>query len=212
MISVQNITKAFGPKKLFEDVDVSFAPGNRYGLTGPNGAGKTTFMKILAGDEECDTGKILRPKKLGILRQDHFKYEDNRVLDVVLMGNGGLWAAMSEKETLLAKAEITDEDGHRLAELETTIGEEDGYSAEADAAGLLQGLGIEEPWHDQPMRALTGGYKLRVLLAQALFGKPAGLLLDEPTNNLDIDSIRWLERFLTSTTACSSPSRTTATS
>jgi len=196
MISVQNVTKAFGPKKLFEDVDVSFAPGNRYGLTGPNGAGKTTFMKILSGDEESDTGKVLRPKKLGILRQDHYKFEDNRVLDVVLMGNGTLWAAMAEKERLLAKSDISDEDGHRLAELETTIGEEDGYSAEADAAELLQGLGIEEPWHDQPMRALTGGYKLRVLLAQALFGKPAGLLLDEPTNHLDIDSIRWLEKFL----------------
>src|SRR5512145_13675 len=196
MISVQNVTKAFGPKKLFEDVDVSFAPGNRYGLTGPNGAGKTTFMKILSGDEEADTGKVFRPKKLGILRQDHFKYEDNRVLDVVLMGNEHLWEAMVEKERLLAKEAISDEDGHRLAELETTIGEEDGYSAEADAAELLQGLGIEQPWHDQPMRALTGGYKLRVLLAQALFGKPAGLLLDEPTNHLDIESIRWLERFL----------------
>jgi ATPase subunit of ABC transporter with duplicated ATPase domains len=196
MISVNNVSKAFGPKKLFEDVDVTFAPGNRYGLTGPNGSGKTTFMKILAGDEEADSGQIHKPKKLGILRQDHFRYEDNRVLDVVLMGNGPLWQAMSEKEGLLAKDEITDEDGHRLAELEAVIGEEDGYSAEADAAELLQGLGIEQPWHDQPMRALAGGYKLRVLLAQALFGKPQGLLLDEPTNNLDIDSIRWLERFL----------------
>jgi len=196
MISVQNVTKAFGPKKLFEDVDVSFAPGNRYGLTGPNGAGKTTFMKIISGDEDPDTGKVLRPKKLGILRQDHFKYEDNRVLDVVLMGNEPLWAAMTEKERLLAKETISDEDGHRLAELEANIGEEDGYSAEADAAELLQGLGIEEPWHEQPMRALTGGYKLRVLLAQALFGKPAGLLLDEPTNHLDIESICWLEKFL----------------
>ncbi|HUL60318.1 MAG TPA: ATP-binding cassette domain-containing protein [Anaeromyxobacteraceae bacterium] len=196
MISVQNVTKAFGPKKLFEDVDVSFAPGNRYGLTGPNGAGKTTFMKILSGDEEADAGSVHRPKKIGVLRQDHFRYEDNRVLDVVLMGNRGLWSAMTEKEALLAKAEITDEDGHRLAELETVIGEEDGYSAEASAAELLQGLGIEEPWHDQPMRALAGGYKLRVLLAQALFGTPAALLLDEPTNHLDIESIRWLEAFL----------------
>ncbi len=196
MISVQNVTKAFGPKKLFEDVDVSFAPGNRYGLTGPNGAGKTTLMKILAGDEEPDAGRVLRPRKLGVLRQDHFRYEDNRVLDVVLMGNGPLWAAMTEKETLLAKERISDEDGHRLAELEAVIGEEDGYSAEADAAELLQGLGVDQPWHDQPMRALVGGYKLRVLLAQALFGKPQGLLLDEPTNHLDIDSIRWLERFL----------------
>src|SRR5512138_724404 len=196
MISVQNVTKAYGPKKLFEDVDVSFAPGNRYGLTGPNGAGKTTFMKIIGGDEEADTGQILRPKKLGILRQDQFRYEDNRVLDVVLMGNEVLWDAMCEKEKLLAKPEISDEDGHRLAELEVAIGEEDGYAAEADAAELLQGLGIEQPWHDQPMRALAGGYKLRVLLAQALFGHPQGLLLDEPTNNLDIDSIRWLEKFL----------------
>jgi ATPase subunit of ABC transporter with duplicated ATPase domains len=196
MISVQNVSKAYGPKKLFEDVDVAFAPGNRYGLTGPNGAGKTTFMKILSGDEEPDTGQVHKPKKLGILRQDHFRYEDNRVLDVVLMGNHLLWEAMSEKERLLAKPEINDEDGHRLAELEGLIAEEDGYSAEADASELLMGLGIEEPWHDQPMRALAGGYKLRVLLAQALFGKPQGLLLDEPTNNLDIDSIRWLEKFL----------------
>src|SRR5512138_3083109 len=196
MISVQNVTKAYGPKKLFEDVDVSFAPGNRYGLTGPNGAGKTTFMKIIGGDEEADAGQILRPKKLGILRQDQFRYEDNRVVDVVLMGNETLWAAMTEKEKLLAKPEISDEDGHRLAELEVAIGEEDGYAAESDAAELLQGLGIEQPWHDQPMRALAGGYKLRVLLAQALFGKPQGLLLDEPTNHLDIESIRWLEKFL----------------
>jgi ATPase subunit of ABC transporter with duplicated ATPase domains len=196
MISVQDVTKAFGPRKLFEDVNVSFAPGNRYGLTGPNGAGKTTFMKILSGDEEADTGQVFRPKKLGTLRQDHFRFEDNRVLDVVLMGNRTLWEAMQEKERLLARSEISDEEGHRLAELEAAIGEEDGYSAEADAAELLQGLGIEEPWHDQPMRALAGGYKLRVLLAQALFGKPQGLLLDEPTNHLDIESIRWLERFL----------------
>jgi ATPase subunit of ABC transporter with duplicated ATPase domains len=196
MLSVQNVSKAFGPKKLFEDVDVTFAPGNRYGLTGPNGAGKTTFMKILAGDEEPDTGQIHRPRKLGVLRQDHFRYDDNRVLDVVLMGNRILWTALQEKEALLAKPEITDADGHRLAELEGVVAEEDGYSAESDAAGLLEGLGIEEPWHDQPMRALAGGYKLRVLLAQALFGRPQGLLLDEPTNHLDLDSIRWLESFL----------------
>jgi len=196
MISVQDVTKAFGPKKLFEDVNVSFAPGNRYGLTGPNGAGKTTFMRILAGDEEPDTGQILRPRRLGILRQDHYRFEDSRVVDVVLMGNQLLWTAMSEKEGLLAKAEMSDADGMRLADLETVIGEEDGYSAEAAAGELLNGLGIDVDLHDQPMRAVAGGYKVRVLLAQALFGNPQGLLLDEPTNHLDIDSIRWLEKFL----------------
>ncbi len=196
MISVQDVTKAFGPKKLFEDVNVSFSPGRRYGLTGPNGSGKSTFMKILSGDEEPDTGTVLRPKRLGILRQDHFKYENDRVIDVVLMGNLALWSAMKEKEGLLAKPHINEEDGHRLADLEAIIGEEDGYSAEANAAELLQGLGIEGGFHEQPMLALAGGYKLRVLLAQALFGNPMGLLLDEPTNNLDLGSIRWLETFL----------------
>jgi len=196
MISVQNVSKAFGPKKLFEEVDVTFSPGNRYGLTGPNGAGKTTFMRILSGDEEPDAGAVHRPKRLGILRQDHFRYESDRVIDVVLMGNSTLWKAMKEKEDLLAQADVSEEDGHKLAELEGVIAEEDGYEAEAQAAELLQGLGIEAAWHDQPMKALAGGIKLRVLLAQALFGKPLGLLLDEPTNNLDLDSIRWLESFL----------------
>ncbi len=196
MISVQDVTKAFGPKKLFDDVNVAFSPGARYGLTGPNGAGKTTFMKILAGDEEPDTGQVQRPRRLGILRQDHFRYEDHRVIDVVLMGNGPLWSAMAEKEQLLARPEMTDADGMRLAELEGVIGEEDGYSAEATAGELLSGLGVDAESHDQPMRALAGGYKLRVLLAQALFGKPQALLLDEPTNHLDLESIRWLERFL----------------
>ncbi|WIG98092.1 ATP-binding cassette domain-containing protein [Myxococcus sp. SDU36] len=196
MFNVINVSKAYGPKKLFEDVNVTFSPGRRYGLTGPNGAGKSTFMKILAGDEEADMGNIVRPRKLGILRQDHFRYEDNRVLDVVLMGNHALWAAMSEKNELLAKSDITEEDGNRLGDLEGVIAEEDGYSAESDAATLLAGLGIDQAFHEEPMKQLTGGLKLRVLLAQALFGKPEGLLLDEPTNNLDIDSIRWLESFL----------------
>src|SRR5512136_1953651 len=196
MIAVQNVTKAFGPKKLFEDVNVSFSPGRRYGLTGPNGSGKSTFMKILAGDEESDTGSVHRPRRLGILRQDHFKYEEARVVDVVLMGNAVLWKAMKEKDDILAQGDVSEEDGHRLAELEGVIAEENGYEAEAQAAELLQGLGIAAVWHDQPMKGLAGGLKLRVLLAQALFGNPQGLLLDEPTNNLDIDSIRWLERFL----------------
>src|SRR3990170_8956175 len=137
MISVQNLSKAFGPKKLFEEVNVACPPGRRYGLTGPNGAGKTTLMRILSGDEEPDTGAIQRPKRVGVLRQDHFRYEDDRVIDVVLMGNSVLWGALQEKERLLAKPDISDEDGHRLGELEGVIGEEDGYSAEASAAELL---------------------------------------------------------------------------
>src|SRR6266511_2361193 len=134
MISVQNVSKAFGPKKLFEDVDVSFSEGRRYGLTGPNGAGKTTFMRILSGDEEADTGTILRPRRLGMLRQDQFAHEDDRVIDVVLMGNRVLWDAMQEKDRLLAKSDISEEDGHRLGELEGLIAEEEGYTAEATAA------------------------------------------------------------------------------
>ena len=196
MISVQNVSKAFGPKKLFEEVNVTFTPGRRYGLTGPNGAGKTTFMKILSGDEEPDSGEVFRPQRLGILRQDQFRYEEDRVLDVVLMGNHVLWSALKEKDELLAKPDISEDDGHRLGELEGLIAEEDGYTAEATAAELLEGLGIPEEAHEHPMRALPGGYKLRVLLAQALFGRPLALLLDEPTNNLDIESIRWLEGFL----------------
>lgn len=196
MFSIINVSKAYGPKKLFESVNVSFAAGRRYGLTGPNGAGKSTFMKILAGDEEADSGNVIRPKRLGILRQDHFRFEEDRVMDVVLMGNTVLWGAMSEKNTLLAKSDITEEDGNRLGDLEGVIAEEDGYVAESAAAELLQGLGIPEAFHQEPMKQLAGGYKLRVLLAQALFGKPQGLLLDEPTNNLDIESIRWLESFL----------------
>src|SRR3990172_576069 len=172
MISVQNLSKAFGPKKLFEEVNVAFPPGRRYGLTGPNGAGKTTFMRILPGDEEADAGTIQRPKRVGVLRQDHFRYEGDRVLDVVLMGNPVLWGALNEKERLLAKPDISDEDGHRLGELESVIAEEDGDTAEAAAAELLDGLGIHPEAHDHPMRGLSGGYKLRVLLAQALFGRP----------------------------------------
>ena len=196
MITVTNVSKAFAGKKLFEDVNTAFPPGRRYGLTGPNGAGKSTFMKILQGDLEPDSGTVSRPRKLGILRQNQFAYEETRVLDVVIMGNHPLWDAIQEKEKLLAHAEITDEMGARLGELEGTVAEEDGYTAEADAGALLEGLGVPTENHEKPMRELPNAYKLRVLLAQALFGKPQALLLDEPTNNLDIDSIRWLERFL----------------
>jgi len=195
-IQVLGVTKAFGGKRLFDEVAVNFSSGRRYGLTGPNGAGKSTFMKILAGDLEPDNGSVARPERTSVLKQDQFGFEERRVLDVVLMGNAPLWAAMHEKEAILALPDITDEQGERLGELECTISEENGYAAESDAAELLAGLGIPEASHDKPMKELAGGYKLRVLLAQALFGKPDALLLDEPTNNLDLDSIRWLERFL----------------
>src|SRR4051812_2866508 len=196
MIQVQDVTKAFAGKKLFENVSTTFPPGRRYGLTGPNGAGKTTFMKILAGDLDPDAGVVSRPKRFSVLKQDQYAYEDKKVLDVVLMGNAALWEAMQEKERLLAKSDLTDEDGARLGELEGVIAEEDGYSAEAQAATLLEGLEVYEADQQRLMKEITGGNKVRVLLAQALFGKPTALLLDEPTNSLDLDSIHWLEVFL----------------
>jgi ATPase subunit of ABC transporter with duplicated ATPase domains len=195
-IQVQEVTKIYGLKKLFIDVTVNFSSGRRYGITGPNGAGKSTFLKILSGELEADTGSVHRPKRTGVLKQDHFAYEAWRVLDVVISGNSQLWEALEEKQTLLGKPEHSDADGVRLGEIECTISEENGYSAEADAGELLSGLGIPESDHEKCMSELPGGRRLRVLLAQALFGNPDALLLDEPTNNLDIDSIRWLERFL----------------
>jgi ATPase subunit of ABC transporter with duplicated ATPase domains len=201
MITVNDVSMNFGPQILFQGVNATFQDGERYGLTGPNGAGKSTFMKILSGDIESMSGHVQRPKKTGILRQDHYQYESTRILDVVLMGNKPLWAALSEKEVLLAKGDdLSDDDGIRLAELEMTIAEEDGYTAEGEAVSLLEGLGIDPEHHQETLSVLTGGDKVRVLLAQALFGKPEALLLDEPTNALDIGSIRWLESFLVSYT------------
>jgi ATPase subunit of ABC transporter with duplicated ATPase domains len=195
-IQVIGVTKAYGSKRLFTDVGVNFTERKRYGLTGPNGAGKSTFLKILSGEIEPDGGSVSTPEKTSVLRQDHFAFEDKDVISVVLMGNKRLWAAMQEKEVLLMRPKLTDEEGAHLGELECTIAEEDGYSAESDAAELLSGLGIGEDEQKKLMKEVPGGYKLRVLLAQALFGKPEALLLDEPTNNLDIDGIRWLEKFL----------------
>ncbi|HKQ67928.1 MAG TPA: ATP-binding cassette domain-containing protein, partial [Polyangiaceae bacterium] len=197
-IQVMGVTKAYGAKRLFQDVSVSFTERRRYGLTGPNGAGKSTFLKILAGDLEPDAGSVARPEKTSVLRQDQFAFEELPVLSVVVMGNKRLWAAMQEKEVLLAKPAVSDAEGTRLGELECTVAEEDGYTADADASELLSGLGIPESEHYKLMKEVPGGYKLRVLLAQALFGRPEALLLDEPTNNLDIDGIRWLEKFLSS--------------
>src|ERR1700761_9425497 len=196
MISVSNVSMRYGAKILFEDVTVTFIAGRRYGLTGPNGAGKSTFMKILSGDLDAQKGTVVRPKKLSVLQQDQYAFDAFRVIDTVVMGNKGLWAALHERDKIYEKSELTDDDGMRLAELEGVVGEEDGYTAESDAAILLQGLDIPDELHERKMGELQGGQKVRVLLAQALFGKPQALLLDEPTNHLDLDSIHWLQDFL----------------
>ena len=196
MISVSGVSMRFGSKILFEDVTTTFSAGRRYGLTGPNGAGKSTFMKLLTGETPPQAGTVSRPRKLGVLRQDQFAFDEFRVIDTVIMGNERLWAALEERETLYAVTDMTDEQGMRLAELEGVVGEEDGYTAESDVAVLLDGLDIPESLHQRKMSELQGGQKVRVLLAQALFGNPAALLLDEPTNHLDLDSIHWLKDFL----------------
>ena len=196
MISVCNVSMRYGAKVLFDDVSTTFTAGKRYGLTGPNGAGKSTLMQILTGELEPQKGNVVRPRKLGVLRQDQFAFDVYRVIDTVIMGNRRLWEAMEERERLFAKENMTDEDGMRLGELEGIVAEEDGYTAESDAAVLLDGLDITEELHEQKMGNLQGGQKVRVLLAQALFGHPQALLLDEPTNHLDLDSIHWLQDFL----------------
>ena len=196
MISVSNVSMRYGAKILFDEVSTSFTPGKRYGLTGPNGAGKSTFMNLLTGELEPQKGSVVRPRKLGVLSQDQFAYDRFRVLDTVIMGNKRLWAALEERDEIYSKAELTDADGMKLGELEGIVGEEDGYTAEADAAILLQGLDIPQNLHERKMGELQGGQKVRVLLAQALFGHPQALLLDEPTNHLDLDSIHWLKNFL----------------
>jgi ATPase subunit of ABC transporter with duplicated ATPase domains len=186
----------YGAKILFEDVTVTFQPGRRYGLTGPNGSGKSTFMKLLTGELELQKGNVTRPKRFGVLSQDQFAFDAHRVVDTVIMGNRNLWAALAERDALYAKPDMTDEDGMRLGELEGIVAENDGYSAESDAAILLDGLDIPEELHERQMSELQGGQKVRVLLAQALFGAPGALLLDEPTNHLDLESIHWLQDFL----------------
>src|SRR6202165_4415795 len=196
MISVSSVSMRYGAKVLFDEVSTAFTPEKVYGLTGPNGAGKSTFMKLLTGELEAQKGTVVRPRKFGVLSQDQFAFDAYRVLDTVIMGNRRLWAAMEEREVIYAKPELTDDDGMRLGELEGIVGEEDGYSADTDAALLLQGLDLPDELHERKMGELQGGQKVRVLLAQALFGHPGALLLDEPTNHLDLDSIHWLQSFL----------------
>src|ERR1041384_7916425 len=188
----------FGAKILFEDVTTTFLPGRRYAITGPNGAGKSTLMKILTGELEPSKGSVTRPKKFGVLSQDQFAFDDFRVIDTVIMGNAPLWKALTERDALYVKPydQLTDEDGMRLGELEGIVGEEGGYTAESDAAILLDGLGVDDALHERRMGELQGGQKVRVLLAQALFGSPPALLLDEPTNHLDLDSVHWLQGYL----------------
>ena len=198
LLSINNLSMRFGARILFEDATCTFLPGRRYAISGPNGAGKSTLMKILSGEIEPSMGSVTRPKKLGILRQDQFAFDQFRVVDTVIMGNGPLWKALEERESLYAKPhdQLTDEDGMRLGELEGIVGEEGGYTAEADAGVLLDGLGVESSLHERKMGELQGGQKVRVLLAQALFGSPPVLLLDEPTNHLDLDSVHWLQDYL----------------
>ncbi len=198
VLSTNNITMQFGSKPLFENISVKFGNGNRYGLIGANGAGKSTFMKILGGDLAPTSGNVsLDPnERLGKLRQDQFAFEEYTVLDTVIMGHTELWEVKQERDRIYAMAEMSEEDGYRVADLEVAYGEMDGYSAEARAGELLLGVGIPVEQHYGLMSSVAPGWKLRVLLAQALFSDPDVLLLDEPTNNLDIDTIRWLEQVL----------------
>jgi len=198
MISASGISLRYGKRPLFEDVNIKFTPGNCYGLIGANGAGKSTFLKILSGEIEPSSGEVhITPgERLAVLKQNHFEYDEFGVLETVIMGYDRLYKVMKEKDAIYAKADFTDEDGMRAGELEAEFAEMNGWEAESDAAGMLNGLGITTELHDKKMAELGGNEKVRVLLAQALFGRPNILLLDEPTNHLDIESINWLENFL----------------
>ena len=198
MISANNVSLRFGKKALFEEVNITFSPGNCYGLIGANGAGKSTFLRILSGQLETTGGDITMDpgERLSILEQDHFKYDDYNVMDTVIMGNKRLYDIMKEKDAIYMKEDFSDEDGIRASELEAEFAEMDGWNAESDAASLLNGLGVDTEYHYADMAGLDDNIKVKVLLAQALFGNPDNLLLDEPTNHLDLDAIAWLEDFL----------------
>ncbi len=198
MITVSNLAIRFGKKFLFQDVNVKFTPGNCYGIIGANGAGKSTFLRLISKELESTRGKIsLGPgERLSVLKQDHFEFDEFPVLNTVLKGHDKLWDIMQEKDAIYAKPDFSDEDGLKAAELENVFAEMEGWNAESDAANLLSGLGIKEDLHYKPMKELSGKEKVRVLLAQALFGKPDNLLLDEPTNDLDLETVMWLENYL----------------
>jgi ATPase subunit of ABC transporter with duplicated ATPase domains len=198
MISAKNVTLAYGKRVLFDEVNLNFTKGNCYGIIGANGAGKSTFLKILSGEIEPNKGtaEITPGERMAVLKQNHFEYDDCSVANTVLMGHKHLWEVMHERETIYAKADFTEEDGMRAGELEGEFGEMGGYESESDAASLLSSLGVKEEYHQSLLRDIPGNMKVRVLLAQALFGNPDILLLDEPTNGLDIETIGWLENFL----------------
>ncbi|MEQ8924337.1 MAG: ATP-binding cassette domain-containing protein, partial [Fulvivirga sp.] len=198
MITASNVSLRYGKRVLFDDVNIKFTQGNCYGVIGANGAGKSTFLKILSGDIDPNTGTIaLDPgKRMAVLKQNHHEYDKLSVLNTVMMGHTDLWKVMEEKDAIYAKADFSQADGVRASELEAKFAEMDGWNAESDAASLLSGLGIKEDDHHKLMKELDGAEKVRVLLAQALFGNPDLLILDEPTNDLDIQTISWLEDFL----------------
>ena len=198
MISVSNLAIQFGKRVLYKDVNMKFTNGNIYGVIGANGAGKSTLLKAISGELEPTKGSVeLGPgERLSVLSQDHFKYDSHTVLDTVLMGHTVLWDIMQQRDALYSKADFSDEDGIKVAELEEKFAEMGGYNAESDAAALLSGLGIKENLHQKLMGELSGKEKVRVMLAKALFGEPDNLLLDEPTNDLDLDTVQWLENYL----------------
>ena len=198
MITVSNLSRIYGAKTLFKDAGLTFLPGNCYGLIGANGSGKSTFLKILSNEVEASTGTVAidKSKRMSVLSQDHFAFDEYTVLNTVIAGHKELSAMLVEKDAIEAKPEMSDDEGMRIGEIYADMAEIGGYEAESDAGQLLDGLGIGADMHDISMKNLEGGEKVRVLLAQALFGNPDILLLDEPTNHLDLESIKWLEDFL----------------
>ena len=198
MITVTNLAIQFGKRVLYKDVNLKFTHGNIYGIIGANGAGKSTLLRAISGDLEPNKGSVeMGPgERLSVLEQDHFKYDEFRVMDTVLMGHQPLWENMKERERLYAKPEMTEEDGNRAADLELKFAEMNGWEAESNAAQLLQNLGVKEEQHDKLVGELSNTEKVRVMLAKALFGNPDNLLLDEPTNDLDLDTVEWLEEYL----------------